>query len=90
MFSRKMMWVSCGLYLLYIAAIFALSGCDQGAREIEREYLCEEPGSRYDGSDCAKRAVFYSCIVRRPLFFNDLTLAYCKDEKDCREACEKK
>jgi hypothetical protein len=89
-FSRKSLWLGLGAYLLYAVVIFALSGCDQAAREIERDYLCEEPGLRVDGTDCTKRSVYYSCVVRRPILFSDLTLAYCKDEKDCREVCEKK
>ena len=63
-----------------------LFACDQGAADLKRHNPCEKTNTN---KECIEWSVYYTCEVRRPIFFNDVTAAICKDEADCRAVCDK-
>ena len=75
--------------VLYLALTTLLVGCDNGAADLKEFSYRTQCSGEGANRECAKTDISYACIIRRPLFFTDVTIAHCKEEKDCRAACDK-
>lgn len=70
---------------LSLTCLCLLAACDNGAPDLKRYNPCEKTNAN---RECIEWSVYFTCEVRRPMFFHDVTAAICKDEADCRKVCD--